>query len=379
MESLGTLTSGITHDLNNVLTPILIAMQLLAPGETDPRRREILQSTEVAVKRGAEMIRNVLAFASGATVHRVPMNITSVLDELQRIWGDRLPPNVSIAFQIDPALWGASGDPTQLLQVLMNLVTNARDSLDGGGTIAIRASNTTLDESFSSLSHIALAGDYVSIEVEDSGLGIAPEVLDRIFEPFFTTKPGGAGTGLGLSTSLAIIRGHGGFMEADSEVGRGSVFRIHLPATGHISEPGETERQIEEFPSGNGELILVVEDDDAIRLLASQTLETYGYTTAVARNGKEAVDHFESGRAKAALIFTDMVMPVMGGAETAKHFLENHPGIPVVATSGLKANRSVKEEPASGIRAFIAKPYTTAELLRAIHGALHPMVADDGN
>lgn len=373
MESLGTLASGIAHDLNNVLTPILMAVQLLMPGETDPARVEILRSTELAVKRGADMIRQVLSFASGANGRRVRVEMAEVLAELELMRTETLPGNIRLSFDVAEDLWPTSGDPTQLFQVLLNLVTNARDAMPDGGEIDIRARNVTLVDNYSSVSHIAMPGDYVQVEVEDNGLGMRPDVLNKIFEPFFTTKESGSGTGIGLSTSIAIVRGHGGYMQAYSEPGRGSLFRLHLPADSQRLGVDESDvaELLEELPRGNGELVLVVDDEAAIRMLTRQTLDAYGYVTTVASNGAEAIDFIESGRESVALVLTDMAMPVMDGAALAAYLLRNHPSIPVVAASGLNANGGVARAKDSGVRSFLSKPYTTTELLRTIFEALH--------
>ncbi|MBG6107721.1 PAS domain-containing sensor histidine kinase [Frigoribacterium sp. CG_9.8] len=372
LESLGTLASGIAHDLNNVLTPILMAVQLLVPGESDTRRREILQSTELATKRGADMIRQVLSFASGANIHRVPVDMKDVIDELESLSAKTLPENVSAMFTVDADLWQTSGNATQLLRVLMNLVANAEDAMPDGGTLDIRARNFTLTDVYSSANNFAAPGDYVMVEVQDSGSGIAHSVLDKIFEPFFTTKPTGAGTGLGLSTSLAIIRGHNGAMQVCSEPGHGTVLRLRLPATGKRGNTANANVRVEEHPRGAGELILVVDDEAAIRNLTCRTLDTYGYITAIASNGAEAIEYLDSQTSAVALVLTDMAMPVMDGATTARYLHEHHPDVPVIATSGLTTIGGVDRARSSGIHAFLAKPFTTAELLCAINDALHP-------
>lgn len=374
MESLGTLASGIAHDLNNVLTPILMAVQLLTPGESDPARLEILRSTELAVKRGADMIRQVLSFASGANGRRVPVEIGDVLAEIESLRLETVPADVTLTFDVAAGLWPTSGDPTQLLQVLLNLVKNAGDAMPDGGSIVIRAQNITLTDNYSSVSHLATPGEYVQVEIEDTGAGMSSDVLGRIFEPFFTTKETGSGTGLGLSTSIAIIRGHGGYMQAYSEPGRGSIFRLHLRADmeGQAADASAIADLLEELPRGNGELVLVVDDEAAIRVLTRQTLEAYGYATAVAGNGAEAIEFIESNQTVVDLVLTDMAMPVMDGAATAAYLLRHHPLIPVIAASGLSANGGVARAKDSGVRLFLAKPYTTTELLRAISDALHP-------
>jgi two-component system cell cycle sensor histidine kinase/response regulator CckA len=372
MESLGTLASGIAHDLNNVLTPILMAVQLLAPGEHDPARLEILRSTEIAVKRGADMIRQVLSFASGANGRRVPVEIADVLAELESLCAETLPEGITARFDVAEDLWPTSGDPTQLLQVLLNLLTNARDAMPNGGPIVIRARNMTLDHDYAAIDHVAASGDYVQIEIEDSGVGMSTEVLGKIFEPFFTTKETGSGTGLGLSTSMAIIRGHGGFIQAYSEPGRGSIFRVHLRSSGQREQADDSaiSELLDELPRGNGELVLVVDDEVAIRTMTRQTLDAYGYTTAVASNGAEAIEFIESGRSEVSVVLTDMAMPVMDGAATAAYLLREHPTLPVIAASGLTANGEVARAENSGVRTFLAKPYTTTELLQAISRAL---------
>ncbi len=373
MESLGTLASGIAHDLNNVLTPILMAVQLLRSTESDPTKTELLRSTELAVKRGADMIRQVLSFATGASGRRDPIDLRALLAELELICSDTLPADISVTFDVRTELWGTLGDSTQLLQVLLNLVTNARDAMPSGGHLTVRAHNTTLRDTYSSVSHLAAPGNYAVIEVEDNGAGIDPSVLDKIFEPFFTTKETGSGTGLGLSTSIAIVRGHGGYMQAYSEPGNGSLFRIHLLADDQPQDvaPVEAHHDTEEFPHGDGELILVVDDEAAIRQLTRQTLEAYGYTTVGASNGAEAVDFVDSAQASVALVLTDMAMPVMDGASTAAYLLKQHPGLPVIAASGLNANGGVARAASLGVRAFLSKPYTTGELLEAVDAALH--------
>ncbi len=369
MESLGTLASGIAHDLNNVLTPILMAVQLLKPGEAAPDRRELLISMEAAVKRGADMIRQVLSFATGATGRREHVDIAALLREvtgLARDW----PETIQLNLDAPSDLWATLGDDTQLVQVLLNLLSNARDAMPDGGTVTLSARNATLTDTYSSVSHLAMPGSYVVIEVEDEGVGIPQDSLAKIFEPFYTTKEVGAGTGLGLSTSLAVIRGHGGYMQAYSELDRGSLFRIHLPAEVRAVPSADATPTADELPRGAGQLILVVDDEAAIRQMTRQTLEAYGYTTAVASNGAEAISFVEADAGEVALVLTDMAMPVMDGAATAAYLIEHHPHIPVIAASGLNANGGVARAASSGVHSFIAKPYTTEQLLSSVAAAL---------
>jgi two-component system cell cycle sensor histidine kinase/response regulator CckA len=372
MESLGTLASGIAHDLNNVLTPILMSAQLLAAEEDDPGRSEILAAIETGVKRGADMVRQVLSFARGVEGRRVRIRPESLIEELVSFGRETLPSNITLTRDLDRGLWPIEGDPTQLLQVLMNLLTNARDAMPTGGRLSFTARNVTIADSYSSVSHLATPGEYVLIQVEDDGMGMTRDVIDKIFEPFYTTKEQGRGTGLGLATSMAIVRSHGGFMQVYSEPDHGSRFQLHLPAALSDQEldapPADATRSLP--PRGDGELILVVDDEAAIRQIIRQALEANGYRTIVASNGAEALDLIETSDEPVALVLTDMMMPVMDGAHLAAELATREPAMPIIATSGLNANGGVARAQHAGVRQFLSKPYTSLDLLRSVHDAL---------
>ncbi|MDX2026268.1 PAS domain S-box protein [Microcella sp.] len=370
MEALGTLAGGIAHDLNNMLTPILMSVQLLALDEEDAGRRELLASTETAVKRGADMVRQVLSFVRGVDGRRIEVNVDHVVDEFVAITRDLLPPGIDLTVTRARHLSGTIGDPTQLVQVLVNLATNARDAMDDSGHLTITADELDVDEGYLSVSHPAAPGRYIIIGVEDSGHGMTAEVQEKIFEPFFTTKPPGRGTGLGLATSLAIIRSHGGFMQVYSEIGHGSRFVVGLPVDAHGEREHEPPAEsASALPRGDGDVILVVDDDDDISRVAAATLEANGYRTLTARNGREAIDLIESGAHSVDLVLTDMMMPVMDGAATSAYLEENHPNIPIIAASGFTAG-SGSASIGLGIARFIAKPYTTSHLLTSIRDTL---------
>lgn len=371
MESLGTLAGGIAHDLNNVLTPILMSVQLLRTGETDRARQSLLDTMDAGVKRGADMIRQVLSFARGIEGERAVLRVEELIDELVAFCRDALPKSVVADARVDDDLWPVVGDRTQLLQVLMNFVTNARDAMPDGGTITVRAHNVVLAEEYRAVTTLAPPGRYVAIDVEDHGIGMDADTMSKLFEPFFTTKPQGEGTGLGLPTSMAIARSHGGYIHVYSEPGRGSRFQLHLPASDAAPSPTTPEQPALETPRGNGERVLVVDDEAAIRQIVRQTLAAHGYVTVEASNGREAIEVVESGRERIDLVLTDMMMPVMDGAETARYLLEHHPDIPVVAASGLNANGGVTRVNELGISHFIAKPFTTDALLRTLREALN--------
>ena len=371
MEALGTLTGGIAHDLNNVLTPILMSVQLLALDEHDSTRRELLATTETAVRRGAEMVRQVLSFVRGVEGRRIAVDVDQLLDEFIAITREALPEGVALETKRTPEMAGTVGDPTQLLQVLVNLATNARDAMAGSGTLRLSAEVLDIDDDYLTVSHSALPGSYIVIGVEDTGHGMQPDVQEKIFEPFYTTKPPGKGTGLGLATSLAIVRSHGGFMQVYSEPGRGTRFTVGLPVA-HSDRRVESAHRdaVLPLPRGAGELILVVDDDETIRLVTSQALEAHGYRTITASHGNEAIDVIETGSDIVDLVITDMMMPVMDGAAMSAYLEEHHPSIPIIAASGFTAGGSESPGIGLGISRFIAKPYTTNLLLTTVRDSL---------
>lgn len=374
MESLGTLAGGMAHDLNNVLTPILMGAQLLARDEQDKQRLVMLQSIETGVKRGAEMIRQVLSFATGEEGKRHELEVQPLIDEIVTYCHEALPNSIHITAEVQPGLPNVMGDSTQLLQVLMNLVTNASHAMPGGGTMAIRG-RAVSSRSGVDGQRVNLPG--VVIEVEDSGRGMSNATALKVFEPFFTTKEHGKGTGLGLSTSLAIARSHGGNMEVYSEPGRGSRFQLHLPTAAVGPEATVPEGpqpaaapKITPAELGGGELILVVDDESSIRQLACQTLEAHGYRTIQASDGLKAIELIEKRRGKVRLVLTDMMMPGVGGATTAAYLREHHPAVALIAASGLSGNQEKAQAAHPGMSHFLAKPFTAAELLAAVRDTI---------
>jgi two-component system, cell cycle sensor histidine kinase and response regulator CckA len=373
MESIGTLAGGIAHDLNNVLAPILLAVELIAVEEEDEHKRELLRTVESSAQRGAEMVRQVLSFARGVSGERVELDVRELVDDVLGIVRDAFPRDVRLEPRVHAPLAPVNGDATQLHQVLMNLLVNARDAMPNGGTVRLRATTVVLDEQYAAVTPDVSAGTYVAIEVEDDGHGMRPEVVDRVFEPFFTTKAHGEGTGLGLSTSLAIVRGHGGHIRVYSEPGRGTTFRVHLPVA---SDPGGArvdttgEAPPSDLPRGRGERVLVVDDEDAVRDITRQTLEAFGYEVVVAGDGAEAVALFARDPAGYDLVITDVTMPVMDGPATVHAVRSIREGVPVIATSGLDGNGNVGKAAATGVEHFLGKPYTALTLLELVRRVL---------
>jgi len=371
MESLGTFAGGIAHDLNNVLTPILMSIQLLEASEQDEGRRELLATMESAAKRGADMVRQVLSFARGADGRRERIAIADLLEETRRFATDMLPSSVRFDVAIDDDVPETMGDATQLLQVLTNLVTNARDAMPRGGSLTVAASTLLLEDSLSAESFRLEPGRYVLIDVTDTGHGMSAEVAEKIFEPFFTTKSVGKGTGLGLASSLAIVRGHGGTLRVYSELDRGTRFSMLLPV---IEDDGVAPRQhsvpSRRLPRGRGETVLVVDDDETILAIAARTLENYGYRTATAGDGREAIAIVEQRGGAIDLVLTDMMMPILDGAATTAYLEEHYPQIPVIAASGLTSAGGASRSAGMGVAAFLPKPYTTSLLLTTLRDVL---------
>ncbi|HEY9884465.1 MAG TPA: PAS domain S-box protein, partial [Thermosynechococcaceae cyanobacterium] len=312
MESIGTLASGIAHDLNNILTPILSSAQLLLMRNTltDDRKQHFLKTIELSAKRGASLVKQVLSFARGVEGRRTVLQARHLISEIQHIAFETFAKAIEITVDSAHDLWLVSGDATHLHQVLMNLCVNARDAMPAGGTLSITAANFMIDESFARMHIEASVGAHIVITVADTGTGISAEALDRIFEPFFTTKELGKGTGLGLSTVLSIVKSHGGFVDVVSAAGQGTQFKVYLPA---IQSKEVTHVQDYDLPFGNGELVLVVDDEAMIRQTTQASLEANNYTVLTANDGIEAIALYAQHKDSIHLVLVDMMMPSMDG------------------------------------------------------------------
>ena len=364
LESLGTLASGIAHDLNNILAPILGFAQLLPRRLTnlDERSLRLLKMIETNAKRGAALVKQILIFARGLEGDRGTLQIRHLLAEIRQIITATFPKTIELEIGASENLWTVDGDATQIHQVLMNLAVNARDAMPHGGTIRITAENFPIDANFARLHLEAHEGPYVSITVADNGMGIPSVILDRVFEPFFTTKEVGRGTGLGLSTALGIIKSHDGFIDVYSEVERGTQFKVFLPAC----ETAEVLPLEAELPQGNGELILVVDDETQICEVAKATLETFNYQVLTANNGIDALAVYSQKQNAIDVVLTDIMMPSMNGKTLIRTIKKINPNIKIIVFSGLISNHEIMTELDNSIAAFINKPYTTEALLKTI-------------
>jgi PAS domain S-box-containing protein len=362
LESIGTLAGGIAHDLNNVLTPIMVAIGMLSENERDQERLDILATLEGSARRGANMVQQVLSFARGVEGRREQVQVTEVVREVERIVNDTFLKNIDLRTAIADDLWSVSGDPIQLHQVLLNLCVNARDAMPDGGRLLIAAENVTIDAAFAATQIDAKAGPHVRLRVQDSGPGIPAEIGDRIFEPFFTTKDVSKGTGLGLSTSLAIVRSHGGFMRLDSAPGEGALFSVYLPAQAGSRQDPACAKAID-LPRGNGELILVVDDEAPVRMVTRRMLESFGYRVVLAPDGAQAVALYANQHADIAAVITDMMMPVMDGPATIRALRSIRPDVRIIAASGLHGRDLM---PSVEAPIFLAKPYSAEALLTSL-------------
>lgn len=369
LESIGTLASGIAHDLNNILTPILASAQLLQLQlpNANKQHQQYLKIVETNAKRGAALVRQVLSFARGVEGKRTILQVRHLLLEIQQIIQQTFPKSIEIDTAIPQDLWPVSADATQLHQVLMNLCVNARDAMVNGGTLSLSAENIFIDETYARMNLDAKVGPFISIRVSDTGTGIPPEIVERIFEPFFTTKELGKGTGLGLSTVIGIVKSHGGHVSVYSEVGKGTQFKVFLPAMQATETPAVEDL---EALTGEGELILVVDDEAPIREITKATLEAHNYRVLTANEGIEAISLYAQYRDEISVVLTDMMMPSMNGQVTICILQRINPQVKIIALSGLVSNDKIALAAGVGVKAFLSKPYTARELLNTINDVL---------
>ena len=381
LDGLGSLAGGVAHDLNNILTPILVAAPILRAVAGDAESRNMIDTVHACAQRGADIIRQLLTFARGRPGVRVPLPVRHLLHEMEKIVSETFPRNLRLEIAAPQERWLVQGDATQIQQALMNLCVNARDAMPGGGTLTLAAENIALDAEAAALvpgaRPDAKPGDYVCISVTDTGIGIPHEQLGRVFDPFFTTKEVGRGTGLGLSTVLGIVRGHGGFVRVDSRVGQGTRFELYLPASREAKDVGAPAPESPP-PSGHGELILVVEDEAAVLGVVQCVLEQQGYRVLAATEGAEALALLAQYRAEVKAVLTDMMMPGVDGPTLVQALRHNDPRLPILGMSGLGEQAGAKGLEGLDMPEVLAKPFTVEALLVAVHRTLTANTRETG-
>jgi PAS domain S-box-containing protein len=370
LESIGILAGGIAHDINNCLTPVITAIELLEAQFPDPDSQKLLEVLGDSARRGAQIVRQILLFArGGAEGQQLPVNIRQIIHDLENIINDTFLKHVRVRVDVPDDIWTVVGDATQLHQVLLNLCVNARDAMPAGGRLTVLAQNLVLDEHYAVMEPEARPGRYVVIHVQDEGTGIPPDVIKKIFDPFFTTKEVGKGTGLGLSSALGIVKSHGGFIRLYSEPGVGTVFKVYLPAP-HAAEPSASPARAPKLPRGNGELILVVDDEPAVRQVTRTMLENFGYKVVLASDGAEGIKEYAARPNDFAAVITDMMMPVVDGATFMRALRQTNPGARIIASSGHFPENWLTDAGGIGSALFLPKPYSAEMLLTTLKNAL---------
>jgi len=370
MESIGTLASGIAHDLNNILSPITMSIAVLKSDTTPQQRNLVLDTIDQAAARGADIVKQVLTFARGASQVLGTVSVVDTTTQIGKIIRETFPRNIKFKLEVVEDIWKINGDSSHLHQLLLNLCVNSRDAMAEGGDLLLAAENVILDETYSAMNIDARAGDYVLITISDTGHGISEEILEKIFDPFFTTKEVGEGTGLGLSTAAGIISGMSGFMDVISAPEKGTQFSIYLPADTSDSEAPVMNVPNPIPPKGNQEMILVVDDEESVLNITKVTLENHGYEPITAVDGAEGIAKFAQNQRDIKLIITDIMMPHMDGNSLIRAIKTLSPNLPIIATTGLRDD--MRLPPELKVECVLDKPHTANVLLRAVHLAFNP-------
>jgi PAS domain S-box-containing protein len=365
LESIGTLAGGVAHDLNNVLTPVRLGADLLRRAQEETKRQALLDAITASVNRGVELLGPLLDFARAQEGDLQPLAVNAFLKTTSRLLEHALGPSIRLEVFAEDNLGAILGDAGQLTQALLNLAVNARDAMPQGGPLVVRGEEVTVDEAAARSYPEARPGRYVLLTVADTGCGISPETLDRIFDPFFSTKEVGKGAGLGLSTVRGVVRRHNGFLDVESQPGRGATFRLWLPASEREAAPAGPPP----LGAGGGRVILLVDDEPGIRAAARVALEGNGYRVLLADNGAEAIAIWQARQAEVNAVVIDLAMPVMDGLTAIRALRRMGAAVPILPVSGLPPEPSVLRE--LSLPAFLPKPYTARQLLETLGGLLH--------
>lgn len=358
LDSVGTLAGGVAHDLNNILTPMLMAGPAIREKLENPDDRALMAQMESGARRGAEIVKQLLAFSRDMAEKRVPVDTLQVLREMKAIMQGTFPKSIAIEVGLTEDLWPVMADPVQFHQVMMNLCINARDAMPEGGRLRLTAENM--------LSH---TGRTVILSVSDTGHGIPQENLGRIFDPFFTTKEVGKGTGLGLSVVHGILKSHGGSVTVESEVGKGSTFRVTFPAAESAPHPAVKTPDVPVL-MGRKAVVAVVDDENLVLRVTVRALESQGYEVLSSTRARDMVEQLERRSGPVDLLLTDIMMPEMDGPTLAATIKGTYPSMRVIGVSGLNLEPRTHELRAIGFAEILRKPYDLDELLGAVRRQL---------
>jgi PAS domain S-box-containing protein len=375
VEGVGSLASGIAHDLNNILTPILICAPMLRDDLSPCDHEAMTRTIEMSAQRAVDIVKQLLGFARGTEGLKAPLPLKHLLRDMSKMVTETFPRSIQFTEDCPPDLWPVVADATQIYQVLLNLCVNARDAMPHGGHLKLSASNVMLDESYVSMSPEASAGPHVLIEVADTGTGIPDAVRERMFDPFFTTKNADKGTGLGLTTVLGIVKDHHGFIILKTQVGEGTTFHVYLPAKPKEQAIADAAQNHAAIPDGTNQLVLVVDDESAIREVMERTLRRHGYQVLLAAEGIEALQRFTQAKGAVAAVVADLMMPLMDGLTLCRTLRRLSPTTPIILSSGASCGdraeeitRAIAEQE---IKYLLHKPYTNEDLLKMLHEVLH--------
>ncbi|MEK7435151.1 MAG: response regulator [Cyanobacteriota bacterium] len=362
LEVIGSLSNGIAHDLNNIFSPILLAIEILKMRLIDESCKRIISMVESSANRGVNIVKQILTFSNPGINHQT-INILSIINDIQKIINETFPKSLTLNINIEDNIWNILGNSTQLYQVLLNLCVNSRDAMPNGGKLTISANNIIIDKNYKLGKKILKEGKYLFLSISDTGEGIPAEIMQKIFDPFFTTKEIGKGTGIGLSTVSTIIQNHNGFIDVYSEPNNGTNFKIYLPAI--VSEYIKKEvPSNSDISIGSGELILVVDDEELIRDIIIENLEMYGYKVIVAENGIDAIELYKENKNEIKVLITDMNMPKMDGLTFIKTIKEIDQNVKIIAVSGLTENYKKLE---FLVDDFLEKPFNSKQLLNTLY------------
>jgi len=370
MEAVGRLAGGVAHDFNNLLMVIKGHTELLM-NELPPADRMVrkIEQIDKSADRAAALTKQLLAFSRMQVLQPRVMNLNGVIEDMGRLLPRLIGEDIELGVRMAANLGTIRADASQMEQIIMNLAVNARDAMPTGGRLIIETSNAELDRSYNMTHPIVQPGRYVLLAVTDTGFGMDAETQAHIFEPFFTTKEPGKGTGLGLATVYGVVKQSGGFIWVYSEVGKGTCFKIYLPRVDQPEEKGMSPQALTEAPRGT-ETILLAEDEQDVREVAREFLESGGYTVIEARDGADALRLAKEREGGIDLLVTDMVMPGMTGRELAQRLQHDHAGIGVIYMSGYSEQSAVETVQADAVSCLLTKPFSRGSILRAVREAL---------